>query len=326
MSLPILNTTTCNIYGNTGTPQCEFNPGLIVGAFAIPYGTVLSYPDPNIKATIQTNLRAARSSRWFMFGKFGLFKDNTDAPKTEDLDGFKKVNFVPPYNWEYRVIANQNNFFSFQQMYGFLESQNFYQWIFFDDQNQLLGTQAVDATGLPAIGGFTFAQIFVMPWMQKTTSVGNQYKIEYNGLSVQSANQGLANSTPLGFDILNSLYSLTDVRTYDVTPSGHAHGTNIIQGTVGSSSLSDIFGSTLSAAGAWVATNITTNTTVTPSAVALVTLANGSTGYQFTTTGQANGDKIQIQLAAPSVLAATPYNITPRQIVNELANAAIVTY
>ena len=326
MANPILNVNLCNFYGNTGVGTCGYNPGLIVGAFAIPYGTVLSYPDSAIKTTLQSNLIAdSRASRWFMFGQLGMFKDNTEDVKTENLDGINVNNFVPPYNWEYRLINKLSNFYGFQETLSFIESQGAYQWIFFDDQNQLLGTAATDANGLPAIGGVTLAQFFAKPWMQKEASgKGNIYRLQFNGIPAASLNQNFVGSAPVGFDILNTLLGLKDVKLTDVSPAAHAHGTNTVQGTVGSASLSDVYGSTLAAAGAWVVKNITQNTTVTPSAVALVNLANGSTAYQFTTSGQTNGDKLQISLAAPSVLAAAPYNI--KYIVNETVNAAICTY
>ena len=313
-----LNIGNCATTGNTSPVTCNIEPGLIQYKILAPVGTVV----PNASLTSATVLLAYivarltdsnRATRWFLTPALDSFKDNTDADKTEQRDSYKLGTDKGKYNWEYRMKAlkcdhsNMLNFHQQQAKYGTFD---------IDDQGNFIGTKATDSTGAAGIGVFSQAQIWVADYKQRKYGANNEYWISFQAIDNRQYNQNMA-AVAANIVVPSLTWAgLADVALVDLstTVSAAAH-TAAISGTLacGSSFLAETYGATLAAAAAWQVYDNTADPThaapITPSGVTYVPPVGSLPGYYlfaFTVAPTAT-HVYSFQLAAPSVLLATPY-------------------
>ncbi len=313
-----LNVGNCSTTGNTSPVTCNIEPGLIQYKILAPIGTVVpntALASPaTLLAYIVTRLTDDnRATRWFLTPALDSFKDNTDADKTEQRDSYKLGTDKGKYNWEYRMKclkcdhSNMLNFHQQQGKYGTFD---------IDDQGNFIGTKAVDSTGKQGVGVFAQAQIWVADYKQRKYGANNEYWISFQAIDNRQYNQNMA-AVAANVVVPSLAWSgLADVTLVDLTTTV-TPGANLaaIGGTLacGAAFLAETYGGTLAAAAAWKVYDDTADPThatpIVPASVTYVPPVGSSPAYyKFAFTVAPTATHVySFQLAAPSVLLATPY-------------------
>lgn len=316
--MPIINFASCASSGNLPNGGCTFLPGIVKGAILVPKGTVLTVTQ---MATIKTSLQGllitdARPARSFMVGQLGKFKDNSQAPKTEDVDGYDRTTYMGNYDFMYQLITGGKC--QHQSLRGFNLMQDLYDAYFFDDKTNLWGWNSPDSSGNPQLAAFSLFELRVDNFKTATVSTIPVFPIRFALEEALQMNEQFAYVT-CGFSPLASLKGPFDA----VLKATGSAGSYVVSGTFncGASDLGATYGSALAHVTAWIVNDKTTNTTLTVSAAAYNAVNNT---YTLTVTGGTTADVLQITFAAISVMSASPISIS--YITNESANAASATW
>lgn len=322
MASTVLNNSNCGNSTNMGTADCPLNPGVILYAIAIPKGYVVpnaslvDYATFNTKLYMLINATDSKAGRCYITKLLTEIKDNTGDPVTEERNNTPYVVTSKPYNWEWMVNCS---FCDYKNMLNLLSlNQDKFDYLFVDDQFQVWGTVANDTTGLPGLGGFSMAQVFVLDWTPKTTKAlakyvlrmnfANNLQITKNALFVQS-----------NFNV-SSAHGLVDVVLFAGTVGTTSATVLYVKGRYGcnASSLGATYGTVINAATAWSVVPAAGGAAIVPSGVAY----NATTDEFALTITSTPATALVVGLAVPSVITATPYFA---YLITEQANKVTIT-
>lgn len=313
MAATILNMANCSTQGNTGGTFCNLEPVRILYVFAVPKGTVVPASALASQAAFKTYVQTtslwanSRVNRWQMSPKLVDFKDGTKEPNTEDLDGYINTTQWLPYDWTFTFANGFSgatfNVFQIWRTY-INQQQDLYDFLFVDANNLWFGTQGLDSTGAQGMASVAVSNITVFDWKPATTKTTNKYMLR---LIIQNNADLNQNWTSIQSTTQTSTFkALTDVSLVAGTTT--ISTTHIyVSGRIGGNTLGKQYGSTLAAAlTAFVITDLTNGTVWTTSAVTYDAINDqyNITGSWGTTN---TGDTVQVSLATPSVMTATPY-------------------
>ena len=303
MSTTVIDLANCGITGNVGKFFCHFNPTIYKYFLLVPKGTVIPTAELDSNTEVADYIYAGLindtpAQRWLLSGVLSQFNDRTEDVKTENKDGYMAPTQFPPYNWTYDMTLQFAQFVKWKSK-G-LSVADYYDVFFIDDAGNLIGRNA--STGLGAISLYTF------------------YFNDQKQATVDTLVKFLVNMTILNNDDLNENARLVQA---GLTPQDWAtvlYDCVVVQGTANTStaikvqcytdgvgaktSLLAKYHNELDVAAAWVLTK--NGASLTPSGVAY---DSANDQMVFTILALSSLDVVTVDLAAPSVLTATPYFI-----------------
>lgn len=218
-----LNQAACvTLFGNTGMPTtCTFNPGLIIGALAMPTGTVLSPSDlADIQATIQDGLiNDTYGSRFHLFGKFeGINFQNEDRQQQTYGYGRKVTTRPATYYWQFPwldgALCKQIAYTRFNYREGEFE------YLLIDDQRNMIGTLGYTATDLQGLRGLSVSEFYTENWNPKDGTNETQFMTNIGLADATQINQYVSMAN-LDFDIF-ALNQVQDVNLILTSADGEA--------------------------------------------------------------------------------------------------------
>ena len=318
MSYTALNLGNCATTGQTGPVTCGIEPGRFIYPVLMPKGFVIPATALTSASAFNTYLEARlvdsnRATQFFLFPAMDSFKDSTDADKSETRDGFKPRTAQGNYVYGYRMSClkcDHTNLLNFDLQ------QAKYDVGFIDDIGNFIGTQATDSTGAAGIAGISMYQISIPFYKQGKYGEANSYMIEFG---IKDNRQLNANAAYIASGtVVDSLTwkGLLGVTLGDLTTTvSAATHTAAIGGSLmcGAAFFADTYGTTLAATAAWVVYDNTADPThaspITPATVSYIAATSTLPAYYlFTfTIAPTTAHVYQFNLAAPSVLLATPF-------------------
>lgn len=293
---------------NTGVCDCFFDPKLITGAIFIPKAKVLTATevlDANIQDTLEALVQQTKSSRIFPFQNFVNITDNSEDP-TQQTFGYGPIETVREgnYNWLFQFRKGGLNLSNALRTFNGLTGK--YNVIFIENQNTLIGTSRKDANDDWGLGGIPMEDIYTLPWKANDGTNLSQYATRFvfrpEYINELIAFKRVATTSYL----LSELVGLEDIKLTIVEADEDADTVDVTATTdCGSTNLYELFADELEEASAWVVKD------ADGAAITVTVAKNEATeGWTITyTTGEVT-DGDTITLAAPSVLAAAPINVS----------------
>lgn len=308
------NLINCGDTTNSGVNACNLDLQDIQRVIAIPRGFVFPAAALASNAAFLTALEEgfvenSRSDRFFLSPFLTDLDNRTGDPVTENRNNFELVVQYKPFNWMWNMTnVSFCSFLNWKTLMDFQQTK--YDYLLADGSGNVWGKNALDSAGDASMGGYSMIEVNVYDFVPKTAAALPVYKfcLKFtNNAQVQTNGRFMA----AGFFPTDANGLLGTELTLGVTTNTTTH--YYVRGFMGcgASSIGAVYGSTLAAAGAWVLTNVTDNTTITPSAVSYNSALDE---YDFTVSAQTTADVINIALAAPSVLTGTPYFLSPAPI------------
>jgi hypothetical protein len=307
-----INQLKCAVVGgNTGLPSsCTFNPDLIVGAIAMPKGTLIT--EANL-ASFQTYLAAkfindTYSSRFHRFGKFeGMDDQSEDRVQHTYPYGRKITTKDSVYQWMFTYIDGamcaHKNYLQFK------DREDEFEFLFVDKSGNFLGTIYYSTTtNERKVKGIKLSELYPANWKPKDGSNETVYSLTFGIKNARDLNENLA-VIQTDFDVfdMDVVMDAEIVLLEAIDGSGDVDMT-IIAGCGGSQNLVDLYGTALVATANINVTNAETGAAITKTSV---TVAGNSPDKYFTlnldfsdTDYPASGKYIRVDLVAPSVLIA----------------------
>lgn len=303
----IINAIQCGTnVKNTGVCDCFLDPKLITGAILIPKGRVLTQAEVNaIQATLEGLVEDTSANRIYPIQNFVAVTDGSAEP-TEQTFGYGSIEPVREgsYNLTFQYRTGGVNLSNALRSFNGLTAK--YAALFIENQNILIGTKKDDATGAVGVAGVPLEVLYNFPWKVNDGTNLASYRIRF-GFRPEWVNENIAFVKVATTDyMLSELVGLEDI-TLTINATDEVADTVDITATTdcGSTNLYDLFADELATPTAWVvkdaAGNLITHT------VAKNTVTEGWT-ITYTTAELTDGDTIE--LAAPTVLAAAPINVS----------------
>ena len=244
-----------------GQKGCTTEPDFLRYVVFVPKGTTIPATNLLSQSAFTTYVTgklqsATRSTRWYISPLLGEFKDNTDAIKEKDFDGYKVLSQMMPYNWEWRLAPG--SFCANKKLKTFHQQHQNYDCFIIDANGLWIGWEDPAAVGI--MKALTLDSIIIFNWGPKVSGDTNKY-----GLKLAFADNKQLNEYLNGFTSTTSpalLDGLTDVYLYqgvDTAGSAIANTTSYIyvRGMMacGGSNMGDYFGTDLAATSAWTVVN-----------------------------------------------------------------------
>lgn len=291
---------------NTGVCDCFLDPKLISGAILIPKARVLTQAEVNaIQATLEGLVEAPKASRIFPIQNFVAVTDSSEEP-TNQTFGYGSIEPVREGNYNLIFQYRQGGVNLSNALRSFNGLTAKYAVLFIENQNILIGTKKADINGADGIAGIPLEVLYNFPWKVNDGTNLASYRIQF-GFRPEWVNENIAFAKVATTDyMLSELVGIEDI-TLTIVATDEALDTVDITATTdcGSTNLYDLFDDELAQATAWIvkdaAGNLITHT------VAKNTATEGWT-ITYTTAELTEGDTIE--LAAPTVLAAAPINVS----------------
>lgn len=289
---------------NTGVCDCFFDPKLLTGAILIPTDKVLTdteLSDANIQATLEALVEQTQKLRIYPFQNFVNITDNSEDV-TQQTFGYGPIETVREgnYNWLFQFRKGGVNLSNALRTFNGLTGK--YKVLFIENQNTLIGTSKKDANDDWGMGGIPLEDLYTLPWKPNDGTNLAQYATRFV-FRPQYINELIAfKRVSTTSYLLSELVGLTDITLEQVSVDGNDL---VVSATTdcGSTDLSELYDDELEEVTAWVATDAS-GVTKTISSVAY---ADGQWTLTASTPWE-DGDIVS--LAAPSVLAAAPINIS----------------
>lgn len=299
-----LNTLACATeVKNTGFGTCVVDPKKIIGAFEVPPNKVFTDAElADIQASIAALVSAdSKADRVFPIGGFEAVTDSSEEPVFQTL-GYGKP--VP--------VRDGNYVWIFQYVKGGICLSNALRtrptiggsYLFYDDQNLVIGTIKLDADGNKGLAGVPVDVFYPYPWKINDGTNVTSYRVQFV-FSPQWINENL------GFRKANGqLATLTGLQNINlVTTAAPVAGVSQIQTLTGcaQTNLYDEYGDELAVAALWTAYNKATGNEIAITSVVkneglkafTVTLDSADPDYPATAAAD-----ITLQLASVTDLAA----------------------
>jgi len=272
----------------------------------IPAATLQAGPAA-IRTYIEGKLKADNPAlRWHLSGELSQLQDNTEARKTENRNGKLFTTQFPPYNWAWTMTLSMAEFVKWKSGYS-LTAQATYDFMWIDVNGVPLGTAKADTTGAAGLGGVSLSEFVVEDWKQATPDQLAKFMFSVIIEDNSQINESLA--------MVEAGIIAADWRTLVVdalVTQGAANTSTSIKvqlftdGVGAKTSLLARYGDVLDAAAAWIVK--VDGVVVTPSAVTFDSSYDTNNGQMaFTITALTSGQVATVQLAALSVVSATPY-------------------
>lgn len=304
----ILNQANCGNTANTGVNSCDNQPGKPQYVVAIPKGFVIPATNLTDTTTFSTAFKAyfeadSRAARFWLSPLLTNMEAQGGDAVTENRDNYEFTVQFKPYNWSFLLNGSKCDYNNWANLVQFNQSK--LDFLVIDDRGQIWYRPATDSTGAQGAGGFSLAEVSVPNW-----TPANQGK----NLAKYPFRMQFANNSQIvnaGFISANTFPDATWGLVTTVLSKGSTANTTtnyFVKGFMGcgATSIGSAYGATLAAATGWVLKDVTSSTTITPSAVAYLP---DTDEYKFTVTAATTGDTISIKLAAPSILMTTPFNL-----------------
>lgn len=285
-----LNTPICATItgGNTGVPTCQIKPGTFVGALLVPKGHTFTATESVALATeIQAACRVSGSGRIYPIWRFAAIEDKSSETKENTL-GYGGVTLgaegKPRFIFRYLVggvfLSNQLRKFN-----------NLVKDVLYFDENFILWGKTVAGK----LGGYSLDFVHALPYKPANGTDDAQFNIEFAHAKSSEMNESLG-YVKFEEDPEGLIQGNLDLEVYQIAVvAGKA--------TVGLRTVGDktdiytAFDDAFAVVGAWVVTDSSDGSAITPSAVAK-NATDGGWDISFTHTGAAT-----IQTASATALA-----------------------
>ena len=298
MATILLNDPGCTLgsAGNTATPKCGFNPGLITGAMLVPKDTVFTLTTQAAFITaVQALCLAGISTRVYpIYGFVGMEDKSAETAMIEKGYGGKTPGPMGKYNF---VLELTSGVCHLLQLMKFNNTKG-YSILLFDENNVVIGTKTATAG---QITGLSLEYFFAQPIKFATgKDAPAMYKIELGFSKPREMNQDIAHF-PLGASPEDSFQGLLDIEMRDLG-AGSATKKQVIgvYSICDNVNLYDAFSSTLVSAYATIFSATLSGAADNPTGALAVPALKG-VELTFPSTGAHI-----ISMAAPAVLAAAP--------------------
>lgn len=305
-----INQLLCSVVGgNTGLPaSCTFNPDLIIGAIAVPKGTLIGEADLADFETYLSDgfIHDTYGSRFFRFGKFeGIDNQSEDRQQQTYPYGRKTTIRDAVYYWTFTYLDGamcaHKNYLQFKGR------ENEFEWFFVDKSGNVLGTTKYSATTSERkFKGIKLSEFYPNNWKPKDGSNETVYSLGFGIANAKDLNENLA-VVQTDFDIfdMDVVMDAEIVLLEAIDGSGDVDMT-ILAGCGGSTNLVEEYGTNLVATGNLTVTNAATGAAITKTSV---TVAGTSPNKYFTlnldfadTDYPASGGFIAVKFASVSTI------------------------
>lgn len=302
-----LNAIQCGTNAkNTGICDCFLDPKLIVGAILIPKSRVLTQAEVTaIQSTLEAGVQDTKANRFFPLQNFVAVTDNSEDP-TNQTFGYGSIEPVREGNYNLIFQFRQGGVNLSNALRSFNGLTAKYAPLFIESQNTLIGTKKADADGNDGLAGVPLEVLYTFPWKVNDGTNLASYRIQF-GFRPEWVNENISFARIDTADyMLTELVGLEDV-VLDIYAANGDDDTVKVTGTTncGSDNLYDLFADELAQTTAWIVKDSSGNAIT--HTVAKDTAIEGWT-ITYTTADVAEGDTIT--LAAPTVLAAAPINVS----------------
>lgn len=297
--------------GNTGIQPCSLDYKFIQGAFLAPKGDEIDV------TSLQTALAAKmynsnKAARWYPIYGFETPTFNSEKKTIQTMANSAK-----------HVVKEGFNDWMFQRTIGGLSAHKVlrlfngpdWDFVFFDNDPKgqkfmgITGSSATKLKAIPSDQGFFWADY----WEPNTGSEVAKYMAQfvYNGIYANDLTRGVQ----ANFDIPSLLPGLIDVNLVaSATVNGTSGSFNVCIVSPLGVDIGARYSTALAAPGAWLSFVTTSGASITVSTVTWVpSTVTGVPGYFTiavpTTTPYPASGTVSFNLAAPSVLTATPYGV-----------------
>ena len=295
---------------NTGLDSLGLlDPTNIKGGFFCPPGYVIpaaSFPNSGLLTQFKNDaMNDSKSLRIFPFANFAEHKDNSEKPVEEKL-GYGDIGTVRDGIYDLQYRFRRGGLLLSNKLRSFNRQGNYY--LFVDNNNLLIGTQGVDATGAPSLAAIPPIEFYQDVMVLNDGKKNAEYWAKFR-FQPRFVNELIGYSQDVEFDILSTILGLQDVTlsmtadatkgTYHVTALAGAAKVNLAN--LGALSTS------LASSALWVFLNAVTGAAITISSVALGTGANAGTfTITVATTAPpypAGSTKVSANLVGPTELS-----------------------
>lgn len=295
----LLNDPGCSLgtAGNSATPQCAFNPGLITGGMLIPASKVITL---STTATFITDMQAlclagTATRAYPIYGFVGMEDKTPEISMVEKGYGGKQPGPMPRRDFLLELTAgglcHQLQLMKFNNDHG-------HSVLLFDENNNVIGTKTATAG---QITGLSLEYFLAHPVKWATgKDAPAKYQIEMGFSKPRELNEDIAYFA-LGSNPEDSFQGLLDIEMYDLG-AGSATKKQVIgiRSICDKVSLYDAFSATLVSAFATIFSATLTGAADNPTSAVAVP---GVKGIELTF--PSTGVHI-ITMANPATLSATP--------------------
>lgn len=261
--------------GNIGNGGgCNFDIGLIVGAMPVPKGTVLTAAQvADLRATLQAMLvNDTYASRAFRMGRF-LEIDDQSEERQQKTWGYGKKTTTRGETYDWVFYYTDGGLCMHKNMMNFAPNAANYDYFFYDDNRNLIGTSGVDANGVQGFAGVSIDELYVAPWKPANGSDPAMYMVNFKISDTTQLNESLAVIQQIPFD----LFSLSVVNNVELlVPSGSTIIVDAdgdipigIQGGCGGQNLVERYGATIANVARFAAKNQLTGAAITITGVTI---------------------------------------------------------
>lgn len=286
-----LNTTVCNVGGNTGKPDCGFNPKNMVMAFLTHKSKSFADADlapASLEATLQAAIAATGKNRIYPIMPFAQFDDKSEDAKVA-THGFGDKEFVGDgkYHWQFRILKGS---VCFQKQLRKHNGRSDMRMIGVDKDGNVFGTKLSDGS----LAGQTLSDFFADKVKMSNSTDPAVYTVDFMLADPTELNDrpGFVKAT---FNVLEACQGIIDVTlTAGTLASGSIKVTAAT--ACGQVNMYDEYADELAAAGAWVLTKA-------GSPVSITGVAKDAAISGWTVTFTGTGVHV-LSLAAPAALAA----------------------
>lgn len=282
--------------GNTGVPDCTFDPKNIIGAMLIPKDKVFSQVElAAIKATLQAGTLDAAVTRFYPIFKFTGLTDNSEE-ETISTKGYgnKSVNREGKYDWTFEV---GNGGVCLQKKLRAFNGNRKYKVLFFTSDRYLIGTENADTF----LTGVEYDDIYAKPWKLNDGSNDTMYHLRFMLAKPEELNDDLF-ALKLDFDPEANIKGLIDLELYEIAVEA-GKATIGIRGACDKVSLYSTFDTEFAAAAMWTCAKAGVEVTITG---VVKNDTDGGWDVSFTGTGVH-----VIGLTTPALLAAAGIGAAP---------------
>lgn len=208
----LLNDPNCaTVGGNTGTPGCAFNPGLIVGAMLVDKDKTFTITTAAAFITeVQGMVLAGASARAYPIYKFSSVEDKSTEPGFKEL-GYGSRQPTSDGKYDFVFTMTQGGHCHNNQLMKF-NNDHSKRVIFFDENNMVIGTK----TGAATVKGLELEFFKAHPFKIATgKDAPAEFKVEFALSKPSELNEDIA-YFDLGASPESSFQGLLDIEMYDL--------------------------------------------------------------------------------------------------------------
>lgn len=260
-----LNKIDCGVnVSNVGYGDCVLDFKKIIGGFEVPRDMVITPADlADLQTFLKNGINApSKRDRIYPLPMFEAVTDNTEDPVFQTLgygtqqpvrDGF--------YNWVFQWIKGA---FCVSKKWR-THNNSYGKFLFFDDQNVLMGTTATKEDGTVGIGGYDMNTFFTFPWKLNDGANVTSYRMMFV-FEPKQANEFVA-YTKANFNLSNLKGLENAVLSVVGGPTTGVVQINVATGCSGEN-LYDEFGADLAVPSLWKMYNTATGAEISITSVA----------------------------------------------------------